>query len=81
MKMMEFHEVLDFVDLPWFPTTSWTGMKSGKSMIRYYSHVSSTFHVSRSTMKMMGFHEILDFVDLPCFPTTSWTGMKSGKSI
>ena len=39
VQMMEFHEVLDFVGLPRFPTTSWTGMKSGKAIIRYYTKV------------------------------------------
>jgi len=51
MNMMEFHEVLDSVDLPCFPTTSWTGMKSGNSIWRYYINVSLTFHVARKPIK------------------------------
>ena len=79
--MMVFHEALDIVILPCFPSSSWTGMKSGKSTKRYYIKLLLTFHVSRHTTKMMKFHEVLDIVILPCFPSSSWTEMKSGKSI
>ena len=78
---MEFHEVLDIVILPCFPTTSWIETMSGKSIIRYYIKVLLNFHVSRHTTKMMKFHEVLDSVILPCFPSSSRTEMKSGKSI
>ena len=77
---MEFHEVLYFIGLPRFPTTSWIETMSGKSTKRYYIKVLLTFHVSRHTTKMMKFHEVLYFKALPRFPTTSWTEMKCGNS-
>ena len=70
-KMMEFHEVLDIVILPCFPSSSRTGTKSGKPTKRYYIQLLFT-HVSRHTMEMMGFHEVLVFVRAPHFQSTDW---------